>query len=145
MPPDIEKIASDYLREDPDVEAMVGRRIVGKPPSNTDDPWVMVTVLDDGADPRSKAEYLFEHMVQFDCYAGKEGPDRGGQPEANRLYRAVRAALHAMPDVDHDGAVVSAVRFSSSPRLRDTDFKPARDRRVLTAHITTHPTEATSS
>jgi hypothetical protein len=130
--PDMEKVVSDYLRADPNVQA-VASRIVGKTPATTTEPWVRVTQLDAANDPTSRVEHLIAYLMQFDCYAGSEG----GQPEANLLGRIVRASLILMPGV-HDSVVVSSTRIVSDPRIPDTDFEPARERRILTARIHAH-------
>lgn len=133
MIPYVEKIASDYLRDHPDVEAL-GARVVGKTPSSTSEPWVRVTQLDAANEPTSRPEHLIDYLIQFDCYAGSDG----GQPEANLLTRTVRAALHDMPDADHDDAVVTDVRFTSMARIPDVEFEPARERFVLDATVYMH-------
>lgn len=134
MIPNIEKIAGDYLRGHPDVAAL-GARVVGKPPSQTESPWVQLRQLDASDAPTSRAEHLINYLLQADCYAGKEG----GQPEAVLLARTVRAALHAMPGV-RDGVVITSARFTGMARIPDTDFESARERVVLTATIHAHKT-----
>lgn len=129
---DMEKIASDYLRTRPAVEAL-SARVVGKTPSSTVDPWVRVTRLEATNDPSSKVEHLIAYLLQLDCYAGEEG----GQPEANSLGRSVRAALVEMPGIV-GGAVVTSARIAGDIRLPDGDFEPARERVVLTARIHAH-------
>lgn len=127
---DIEKLASAYLREH------VASRVVGKTPSNTDTGWVRVTLLTAPTPADSKIDHHVANMVQFDCYAGKDG----GQPEANLIARTVRAALMEMGEEDFDDAVVGAVRILSHIRRPDTDgFDPARERVEITADIYVHP------
>jgi len=135
LAPYAEKVISDYLREDPGVAALVDRRVVGKTPASTDNPWVRVTELDDRAVGGSRSDHLHEFYFQFDCYAGKDG----GQPEANLLKRTVRKALVEMSEADHEGAVVSGVDIRGSARLPDDDVdEPARERFVLTANVWMH-------
>lgn len=133
--PYAEKIVSDYLRADEDLEAIVGRRVVGKTPSSTDEPWVRYTQLDGTAVGGSRSDHLIEFYFQFDAYAGAEG----GQPEANALARALRAALVAMPDAGVDDATVTGVDVKGMSRLPDVDVdEPARERFVLTATVWMH-------
>lgn len=134
MIPDAERAVSHYLLEDNDVTTLCGRRIVGKTPSTTDEPWVRATWLAAMNDPRIPVDYLTTNMVQLDCYAGKDG----GQPEAKLLARTVRASLDAMPAADNDDVEVTAVRFVGMVRLPDTDFEPARERVILTAQVWAH-------
>lgn len=125
--PDIEKVASDYLRSHADIIAL-STRIVGKTPDIKTTSWVRVTVLDD---PQvNQPDHLVESMVQFDCYAGATG----GQPEVNTLYRTVRAVLGTLPGTGG----VTGVKILGGPRGLDTDIEPARDRRTLTALIWAH-------
>lgn len=141
MIPDIEKITSDYLRAHPDVEDLVGRRVVAYPPDEKrrSTPWVRITLLDAPSPPRSSTDHLIRFLVQFDCYAGEDRPgETHGQPEANLLARTVRAALLGMPAASHDGAVVTDVRFAGMIRLPDTNFEPARERVALTTEIYAH-------
>lgn len=124
---DLEKIASGWLREQTEL------RVVGKPPSDTETPWVQVVQLDATDEANSRAEHLISYLMQFDVYSGRGG----GQPEANTLGRRVRAALHELPGV-RDGAVVTATRVVGDARIPDPTFTPARERRVLSATIWAH-------
>lgn len=132
--PDVERIVSDALRADPAVAAIVGRRVVGKTPADTRQPWVRVTALDDAAtDPDT--EHLLGVLLQLDCYAGEDG----GQPEAAALSRAVRYALRDLPHSEAAGAVVTAVRNQRGARIPDTTEEPARERWIREAVVYIHP------
>jgi hypothetical protein len=133
MIPDVEAIASSYLRQHAAVKAL-GAKVVGETPSDKSKPWVRVTQLDDPAVEDHHSDYLIDWMGQFDCYAGATG----GQSEASLLTRTVRQALKEMADVNLEGIVVSRTRFLSCPRLLDTDIEPARQRFALTATLTLH-------
>ena len=129
--PDLEKVASDYLRTYAALVSL-GARVVGKSPSNTDAPWVRVTQLDASSDHRS--DHLVDYLLQLDCYAGRTG----GQPEANSLGRSVRKALVEMPDASHS-AEVSGVMITGHARVPDTDVdEPARERVVISAVVWAH-------
>jgi hypothetical protein len=130
--PNVEKIAADYLREHPDIAALCDR-VVSKTPDEQAEPWIRYTQLTAGQERGAVADRLVDAMVQFDCYAGAEG----GQPEAALLGRTVRAVLQAMPGI-RDEVVVSACRILGHARIPDTDFKPARERVVITAEIYMH-------
>lgn len=127
---DVERLVSDYLRTHADIIAL-GTRIVGKTPDSKTTSWVRVTEL--SAPQVNQPDHLVESLMHFDCYAGATG----GQPEANNLYRAVRAVLGTLPGTHALGAV-TGVRIIGGPRDLDTDIEPARDRRILTAYIWSH-------
>lgn len=125
--PDIERVASDYLRTHADIVAL-STRIVGKTPDSKATSWVRVTKLD--GPQVNQPDHLVEFMVQFDCYAGVTG----GQPEVNTLERTVRAVLGTLPGTGG----VTGVQVLGGPRGLDTDLEPARDRAILTALIWAH-------
>lgn len=134
---DLEKIASDYLRTHTAVAAL-STRFVGKTPTEdtggTHDAWVRVAQLAAPNVTRGPAEHLVAYLLQLDVYAS----DDGGQPEANTHARTIRAALHDDFPGQRTGAVVTNVRFTGHLRLPDTEFKPARERVVLTVEIRAH-------
>lgn len=131
--PDIEKLVSDHLRSELSI------RVVGEPPSERTDPWVMVTMLT--ALQNDQADHHCEFYLQFDVYAGAEG----GQPEANLLGRQVRSALQSLSGrVDYtvqgepQAAVVSQPVIDGDTRIPDDDFEPARERRILSVTTWAH-------
>lgn len=140
-----EKIVSDYLRTVDEIEAL-GARVVGKPPSSTTSPWVMVTQIGDrNVTGTERVEHLERFLFQFDCYAGADkangvAREPSGQPEANLLRRTVRAALRAMRDAQLDDAVVPRVEIVGDSRVPDPDVdEGARERFVLTAYVWMRP------
>lgn len=135
MIPDAEAIIGTYLRTHTQVAAL-GARIVGQTPSDTIEPWVRLTQLDASNEPRSRPEHLIDYLIQCDCYAGRDG----GQAQASLLARTVRAALDDMPSRSHTGAVVTRVKFTSMPRIPDTDYEPARERYILSGTVHMHGT-----
>lgn len=131
--PDIEAPLTSYLKAQQsiiDLEA----RVLEKTPSNIERPWVRIVQLDAKAVGGSRSDHLIDWMVQFDCYAGKDG----GHREASALTRAVRAELVALHEREAEGVVVTGVEILSCPRIEDTDFEPARQRFSLTATIWGH-------
>lgn len=131
--PDMERIASDHLRADPEVAAYVDRRVVASTPRSQAQAWVRVQQLNATGDFNSQADHLINYLIDFHCYAGVDG----GQPEAVGLAKAVRSALHAMPG-QTDEAVVTAVRFAGMTRSPDASLEPARQCIILTASIWAH-------
>lgn len=133
MIPDGERLISDYLR------SLVSARVVGKTPSKTDTAWVKVTLLN-AQDEAEPVEWFIRFTLQLDCYAG----NTGGQPEVNSLAASVRGALSGMAGT-HAGGVVSAVRFLGMARIPDVDFKPQRERVILTVAMYAHHQSAAVS
>jgi hypothetical protein len=137
--PDIEALIGDHLRDEPEIADIVGDRVVGRTPSSTDRPWVRVFQLDAQSSGRSTTDHLVEFYVQLDCFAGKAAQGRRG--ESSLLTRLVRAAMVAMPEAAHAGAVVSGVRIDGCPRIPDGDFDPPMERYALTATVWAHAVE----
>lgn len=135
---DGEKLVGDYLREEPALSALIGRRVVGKPPASTDEPWVKQVLLSAPQAPGSQADHLIEHYFQFDCYAGNDG----GQPEALLVGRTLREALQEGPGA-HDLGVWTATRIEGFGRIPDPVLKDrsgdARERVIVTASVWMHP------
>lgn len=127
------KIVSDFLRTHEAIAAF-DARVVGKTPKQTTQPWVRVTLIDAQGDRRSRADHLIDFLLQCDCYAGTEG----GQPEADRLALAVRAALHDDLPGERGDAVVTAVLITGHGDRLDTDFEPARPRVIVDASVFAH-------
>jgi hypothetical protein len=137
---DAEKLISRYLREHEAVAEVCSRIVATQPGAQTggtDTPWVRVVELNAPQQPGSRAEWLVPFLLQFDCYAGKDG----GQPEAKLIARTVREAIHDATGKHADG-VVTSVRFVGQQHLPDGDLEPARERYILTATIHAHPAPA---
>lgn len=130
-----EKVVSDYLRAHPDVAAITDR-VVGKTPSSTVAPWVLVRQLD--APSGGIPDHLVGFLLQLDCYAARDEEENDGQPGAAALYRAVRGALRDIAG-KRSGAVATGAQIVSAPRIPDTDFEPARERFIITARVYLHP------
>lgn len=133
--PDAEALVHTWLSSHPAIEAL-DTQIVPETPGKAGrvTSWVRVHQLDAAGERLSTPEHLVNFMLQFDSYAGAGNL----QEEASALNRTVRAALKELEGQTVDDAVVSAVRFTSNPRLPDTDLEPARERYSLTAEIFAH-------
>ena len=123
---DVEAIVTAYLT--PEVADLAP--VVGNTPENIDQSWVRVRHIGTSAVGNRDVDAFNSYHLQFDCYAGTPGPE--GQGEASAIYRAVRAALTAMPE---EVGEVTAVRFVNALRLPDNDLKPSRQRYILDARI----------
>jgi Protein of unknown function (DUF3168) len=142
MIPDGERILSDYLRDHPDVVAE-DTRIVGKTPPEGQraTSWARVTQLD--APTRSApVDHLIEFYFQIDVYAGATG----GQPEASRLARTIRAAIDELNGMNYqdDGAVITGAQASTGPRALDDGLAPARDLFRISVSMWAHATAVAS-
>lgn len=129
---DAEKLVSNYLRSHVLLDPL-DTRIVGKTPDSVETSWVRVTQIN--APQGGVPDHHVEFMLQLDCYAGKTG----GQPEVNQLAITVRAALQDIHLSSHDLGIASGCAITGDMRLPDTDFEPARERRVLTVVVWAHP------
>lgn len=131
-------IVGDYLRENPLVSGIAGKRVSHRSPDeqDRDEAWVRITLLDASNETGTRqVEHLVSYYLQIDCYAGVDNRST----EAFDLVAAVRGALVAMPRESLEGAVVTDVAFASMPSQPDGDLKPARERQILDAEIFMHP------
>ena len=133
--PDAEQIVIQHLREHPDVVA-TNARVSSKTPTTFKSPWVRVTQLDAANVTNSPVEHLVNYFLQFDCYAG-EGT-QNPQLEASQISRIVRSVLHAMPQAEIAGVVVTQVIFTSHARIPDEVMEPRRERYVLYCEARMH-------
>lgn len=124
MIPSAERIVGDYLRANMDA------RVVGKTPSDIEDPWLRVTLLDDSSTDGGVTDHLIEALLQIDVYAGRQG----NQGTADDLRREARAYLQQINLADHDGAVVTGSRVSSA-RVPDPSIEGEMERYILTATV----------
>ena len=133
--PDAKALTATYLRSNADVAAIVGSRVGAKTPDMTDAPWVRIHQIGDAS---GFPLHLVTVHLQLDCYGGSKPAKAEG--ESSLLARTVREVLDVMPQAEHAGAVVTAVRFGSAPDVPDQDFNPPRKRIPLDAFIALHPT-----
>lgn len=143
MIPDGERVVSNFIREHPDVQEITAS-VSGGTPADIEQPWVRVTQLGAPNDPSSPVEHLIAFLIQLDCYAGgKDGTaGEGGQPQAKRLARVVRAALtDDLPGAAdlYEDTIVTSARIVGHTRVPDTEIQPARERVTLTARVHMHP------
>ena len=138
--PDIEALLATYLLAHDAVADLVGSRVGGRHPRAKGTPWVKVTQFSEIS--LTKTLHVTQTDLQIECYGGSDLDEAQG--EASLIARTVRAALNDMPESEHDGAVVSRVTFFGPRRVPDSDFDPARERFILDASVTSHPTAAGS-
>ena len=124
MIPDSEKVITAYLN------ANLSERVTGETPSNIEDPWVRVTLIDDEATDGGIANRAFACYFQIDCFAGR----LGSQSTARTLATAVRNYLADAHLTTHSGAVVLGAQTRVS-RQPDTSTEPEMQRYVVTATV----------
>lgn len=134
MIPDIEKITTAYLKTE------LGDKVAGTTPSDTKQSWVRVTQVNVRPVGGIDADHFHNFHIQLDCYASENGAEY--QASASTLCREAREAMRVMPQSTFTGAVVTAVRFGSSPRVPDTTFKPPRQRYILDCFVYAHAVSA---
>lgn len=128
---DVEAITTTFL------DGQIATQVVPEAPDDTSEAWVKVALLDTGQVAARDQDHFNVYFLQLDCYPSGDGVEH--QEEASDLCREVRAALVAMPVGSHAGAVVTAVRLTGSRRMPDTEFKPPRQRYIVSADVYAHP------
>ncbi len=128
---DVEAITTTYL------DGQIATQVVPEAPDDTSEAWVKVTLIDSGQIAAKDQDHFNVYYLQLDCYPSGDGVEH--QEEASDLCLEVREELAAMPAASHTGAVVTAVRFTGSRRMPDTEFKPPRQRYIVSADVYAHP------
>jgi hypothetical protein len=134
--PNGQLIVSNYLREDPEVSALVSRVVANPPDENLrGSPWIMFTLLSAPQVEESRHDWLVEFYFQLDIYAGATG----GFPAIWAMAQAVRRSIVRMPTVGVEDAVCTRAKVLGFNPQKDTDMEPARDRFIMTASAWLHP------
>lgn len=142
LAPNIEALVGKWLREHPNIVTL-GATVSGGTPSTLMAPWVRVTLLAANDNATAKREYLIDHMLQLDCYAGKTASDaHTGQAEAFMVKQTARAILTSYTGQLRDGVVITDVRVIGDARVPDTAMEPARERYIMTIGIVCHAVSA---
>ena len=131
MIPDVEAMVGTVLRDDESVAEIAGDRVGGRTPTTIDDPWIRITQI---ADEKISRGLIFVRVdVQVDCFGSSNRAN--AHAEASQLARYARAALDAMPEIEFEDAVVSAVQFGPMSRVPDGSMEPERERFVFRASV----------
>lgn len=126
---DCELVTTTYL------DGQLSTQVVPEAPDDTSEAWVQVYQMDSGQVSAKDVDHFNVYYLQIDCYPSGDGIEH--QEEAADLRTAVCSALTAMPAATHTGAVITAVRFTTR-RLPDTEFKPPRQRYIVSASVYGH-------
>lgn len=135
--PDVEQLLSAFLRDQPEVAAIVGERVYTTLPAAKEYPLVRLTRFG-GSPSFSRPLWLDNAQVQFDCYGGPK-------KLANTLAETVRAAMATRLPGSHDDGYVSRVTFGALSYQPDDTLEPAHPRFIFTCAITAHPSRPTGS
>ena len=133
--PDVERIVSRYLREQPDVAALVGERVYTAIPADVGGaPFALVQRIG-GTPPFSRPLVLDQAGLQLDAWGG-------GKLQAWTLAETIRQALVELPG-ERYGAVVSGVEFGGPLRWEpDGTYKPPRPRYLIDVFVYAKPPAA---
>lgn len=133
--PDIEGALREYLRADPDIQAVVGTRVFFGIPRNSEGvfPCIMITRI--GGGQTSGEAPLDQPLMQFDIYGKKSEESGGGRLACTQAALALRKALSKMKGRTRLNATVVAW----DPRVSSQVFSPLpgddRPRVLMTATI----------
>lgn len=129
---DVERLLSGWLRNRPEIAAIVGDRVVTTVPNRAVFPFLKITQLA-GEPVFSQPLYLDEAYLQLDAYGGPK-------VQARELIDLVRHAMSEEFLGLHDGVgVVTSVRFGDLSYIPDDGYDPAVPRYLAMASVYTHP------
>lgn len=133
MTVDVEKLLSQWLRDRPDIQAIVADRVVTVVPNRAVFPFLKVTQIA-GTPVYSRPLYLDEAYIQIDAYGGAKSL-------ARLLIDTTRQALADDLVGNHPPAgVVTSVRFGDLSYIPDDAYVPGpQPRFIAMASIFTHP------
>lgn len=128
--PDTEALTVDYLLAHTSVAALVGTRVTTELPAEPIFPCITVSLV---ANEERVRKHFDAALVQVLAWGERKA-------DASLLIRTTRAALHEMPDADHDRGVVTAVVTLAGPRwLPDDSVAPPQPRYHCDVAVYLHP------
>lgn len=129
---DVERLLSAWLRNRPEIAAIVDDRVVTTVPNRAVFPFLKITQLA-GEPVYSQPLFLDEAYLQLDAYGGPK-------VQARELIDLVRHAMSEEFCGLHDGVgVVTSVRFGDLSYIPDDGYDPAVPRYLAMASVYTHP------
>lgn len=131
MTVDAERLTARFLREHPDIVAIVGDQVVTVIPNRATFPFLKVTQIA-GAPRFSIPLYLDEAYLQIDAYGGPKAL-------ARQLIDTARHVIAAELIGTHTEGVVTGVTFGDLSYIPDDAYEPPQPRFLATASIYTHP------
>lgn len=135
MLPNVEKLVSTFLQTDTDMiavgtPALAGRVYTAIPNSPTF-PLVRVTQFDD-IKITQRPLWVVQVNLQIEAWGGSNY-------DAWHIAATAQSVLAERLVGVHTDGVVCGVQFGSLRNAPDTDYQPAKPRRIFTAQITAHP------
>jgi hypothetical protein len=134
--PDVEVLLSEFLRNQPEVTALVTDHVyteIPKAPAGEDTRWPLVRLSRYGGTPVTSIPlWLDQALVQVDVFGGSKRL-------ANRIAETCRAVLDLRLIGVHAAGVVTGVRTSGFGYHPDATYTPAKPRYLFTATVTLHP------
>lgn len=135
LTPDTEQLVSAFLRDDPDVAALLGDHVYTVLPvhETLKVPFARITLIGGPRTPIMRPRWLVSNRLQIDVWA---------QPKkaARTMAETMAAALAARLVGAHTLGAVTAVDLDQPSYLPDSDLSdPATPRYFFQAVVTVHP------
>lgn len=129
--PDVEKLVSEFLRNQAEVSTAISDRVYTAIPNNP--VWPLLLVRRIGGIPRvGRPLAVDEPLVQLDAYGGTK-------KQAHDLAETTRAVIAERIQGTHDEGVVSWFEFGTFAWLPDPGYTPARARYIADVTLTVRP------
>lgn len=129
--PDSEALLSQFLRDQDEIEALVGDRVYTVIPNEPTWPLLKLTRVA-GAPVLSRPLRIDAPTLQLDAYANTKAA-------AHTLMATARAVIAERIEGVHSLGVVSGAIFGSMSWLPDPSYSPARARFTGDVTLTVHP------
>lgn len=130
---DVERLLSAWLRDQPEIIAIVGTRVYTEPPQRARALFPFLRLQQIGGSPvHSRPLYLDESYLQFDCYGGPK-------VLARLLMDNTRALLATRVVGAHPEGVITGCEFRDARYLPDDEYDPAQPRWVFDVSVYSHP------
>jgi hypothetical protein len=130
--PNVESLVSVFLAADPDMAAITGNRWYTDIPTAKTYPLGRVTLAAD-TKVTQRPLWLVTAVLQIETWGGS-------QWDATIAALTAQAVLAERLEGIHERGIVTGVRFGPMRNVPDTEFTPAKPRRIFTAQVTAHPT-----
>lgn len=129
--PNVEALVSTFLQDDVDTIPLIDGRCYTSIPADKTYPLMRVTQFDDEK-VTQRPLWVVKVTLQVEAWGGSNH-------DAWLVAATAQGALAARLPGVHSRGVVTDVKFGGMRNVPDTDFTPAKPRRVFTARVTAHP------
>lgn len=134
--PDAEQVLSAWLREQPELVAILGDRVYTAFPAKSGEGALAVIRRYGGEPPVARPLVLDEALLQVDCYAAESS---GGKAQAYDVAAVIRALCSERTTGANGNP---SVRVGALRYVPDETFKPPRPRYVCDLTVFVRPTVA---